>query len=256
MIELEQHDMDALLGPLVDEFGVIPIPKKQEIIRQMSTQIDRITSERIRMSLIETADQMKELSGEVKNMSSLVSDKCDKIERELSAGKTGFNEEIKKIDSVLGMHKRAINEEIIKLKLVLSDNKNKILREVATISSNVEGSSKLVAGMMNVVNRFNESVVSFKEALGKIQKPEKTTPKEEKEEKDVMSGSVIKRLKAQKGEVSKEKKDDIRKGFESKSFKELVSDAKNLNIPIKPRMKKQAIIDQLVEYVTIIPTGD
>ena len=277
MMELQQHDLDALLGPLVDEFGVISIQKKQTIIRQISTQIDRITTERIRMSLIETAEQMKELSENCNGLKDLVTDKCEKIESGLSANRLGIQEDIQKVDSILLDYKKEINKEIEKLKLVIAENRDKVFGNITSISSSVEGSAKLLAGMMNVVNRFNESVVLFKEAMGipqkvssspltkekskeVVSKPE-TPPEKKEESKEIMSKSVQRRKKAQRGEdISLEEPEDlnsnIKKGFENKSFKDLVADAKKLGITIKPRMKKQEIIDELMKLTTTVPTGD
>ena len=276
MMDLQQHDLDGLLGPLVDEFGVISIQKKQTIIRQISTQIDRITTERIRMSLIETAEQMKELSENCNSLKDLVTDKCEKIESGLSANRLGIQEDIQKVDSILFDYKKEINKEIEKLKLVIAENRDKVFGNITSISSSVEGSAKLLAGMMNVVNRFNESVVLFKEAMGVSQKvlsspstKEKSkevvskseTPLEKEESKEIVSKSIQRRKKAQRGEdISLEEPGDldsnIKKGFEEKSFKDLISDAKKLEIDIKPRMKKHEIIDKLMEHTTTVPTGD
>ena len=248
-MELNTRDTESFLGPIVNEVGVISQQKRDEIIVQITAHLNRVVNEKWGgelQSILSKMDKLQEiakLNGSVQSLTKKVveleaaarttSSKNGIIEKMLTDLSTGIDE----MASNNSVNIDTIDKQQASIKILLDTIRTQQEGEPEKIST--DGKSDQTPSSKTTERTAPTSKKPFKPSV--VKKTSKSSTKKEE----------TKKVEEPNDDISK----NISEGLKNKLFKDLVQDAKKLKIDIKPRMRKEELIEAIVKK-TVVGQGE
>ncbi len=232
-MEFTEKEKTLILGPIVDEIGVLSVETKNRIINLVYNKIERILNSKYDVAFKSVDNSLKQLQ-----------DAADAKQEEMDIIKESIEELLESqrrmVKQINGIN-TSLSQQTIQIKDSIKQRLDipiqKSIKPKSTTHINPMGASGIIADHTNI----KREPASAAEALIQIQEEDAASEAAE----EIRKAVIIEAKK--KKDQNTIKKNELRETLQGKKFNELVQAAKKRDIQVKRKTTKIDIIDMLIE---------